>query len=329
MKLFLTKTIYISLPILVVAIFMEILLRNTPNDYSYKKEYLDKHSAQVETLILGSSHSFYGFNPDSFCGKVFNASHISQSLNYDFKILKKYEDKFINLETIVLPISYFTLFSKLESGSESWRVKNYIIYYGLKSSRSLTDYSEILSNLSSINIRRVISYYVLGNSAISCTNLGWGTSYNSKKARNLVDTGETAAIRHTRDNINSYNNQKLFNENILILKLMIEWCRENNVKILLLTPPAFETYRKGLNIEQLNITIETTSKIASKYDNCIYLNLLSDTSFYAKDFYDADHLSEIGAEKLSELINSKINEWELSTNAQQINQADAKNRAAY
>jgi hypothetical protein len=307
MKRFITKTIYFSIPILVVAILMEILLRITPNDYLFKKQYLDNNSSEIETIILGSSHSFYGFNPDYFSSKTFNASHISQSLNYDFEIIKKYHDRFKNLRNIVLPISYFTLFAKLEAGSESWRIKNYIIYYGLiNSSKSLTDYSEVLSNRINVNFKRLVSYYVLGNSAISCTKLGWGTGYNSKNARDLVESGKTAAKRHTRDDIHSDKSQEIFNENILILNSIIQWCKENHVKILLLTPPAFETYRQNLNLEKLNSTIKTTSEICSKYDNCIYENLLSDPNFVAIDFYDADHLSEIGAKKLSELINADL-----------------------
>lgn len=309
MKRFVIKTIYISLPILVVAILMEILLRNTPNDYLFKKQYLDKHSSEIETLILGSSHSFYGFNPEYFSSNTFNASHISQSLNYDFEILKKYQDQFKNLKTIILPISYFTLFGKLEAGSESWRVKNYIIYYDLNSSKSLIDYSEVLSNRINVNIKRIASYYLLGNSTISCSDLGWGTSYNSKNARDLAETGKTAAKRHTRDDINSDKYQEIFNDNILILNSIIQWCKKNNVSVLLLTPPAFETYRQNLNKEQLKIAINTTSDICSKYENCIYENLLNDTNFVAVDFFDADHLSEIGAKKLSELINEKISEW--------------------
>ncbi len=309
MKRFVIKTIYISLPILGVAILMEILLRNTPNDYLFKKQYLDKHSSEIETLILGSSHSFYGFNPEYFSSNTFNASHISQSLNYDFEILKKYQDEFQNLKTIVLPISYFTLFGKLEAGSESWRVKNYIIYYGLNSSNSLVDYSEVLSNRLNVNIKRIASYYVLGNSTISCTDLGWGTNYNSKNARDLAETGKTSAKRHTREDINSDKYQQIFQENIFILESIIQWSNKNKVKILLLTPPAFKTYRQNLNQEQLKITINTTSDICSKYDNCIYYNLLSDTNFVATDFYDADHLSEIGAKKISVLINERINKW--------------------
>lgn len=309
MKRFVIKTIYISLPILLVGILMEILLRNTPNDYLFKKQYLDNHSSEIETLILGSSHSFYGFNPEYFSSNTFNASHISQSLNYDFEILKKYQDKFQNLKTIVLPISYFTLFGKLEAGSESWRVKNYVIYYGMNSSKSLIVYSEVLSNRINVNFKRMVSYYLLSNSTISCSNLGWGTNYNSKNAKDLIESGKTAAKRHTRDDINSYKYQEIFNDNKLILNSIIQWCKKNNINVLLLTPPAFETYRQNLNSEQLNTTINTTSEICSKYDNCIYLNLLSDTNFVSRDFYDADHLSEIGAKKLSELINEKIVEW--------------------
>ena len=299
---------YISLPIFVVAILMEILLRSIPNDYLFKKQYLDKNSSRIETLILGSSHSFYGLNPEYFSSNTFNASHISQSLNYDFEILKKYKDKFKNLKTIILPISYFTLFGKLEAGSESWRVKNYIIYYELNSSKSLVDYSEVLSNRINVNIKRIISYYVFGESTISCTDLGWGTSYNSKNARDLAESGKTASKRHTVD-INSDKYQQIFQENIFILESIIQWSNKNNIKIMLLTPPAFETYRQNLNQEQLKITINTTSDICSKYDNCIYDNLLSDTNFVATDFFDADHLSDIGAKKLSILINDRINKW--------------------
>jgi len=56
----------------------------------------------------------------------------------------------------------------------------------------------------------------------------------------------------------------------------------------------------------LSITVKAANSIASKYNNCEYYNFLSDTAFIAKDFYDADHLSEIGAKKLSNIINAKL-----------------------
>ncbi|MDB4710838.1 hypothetical protein OAF16_03815 [Flavobacteriales bacterium] len=287
---------------------MELLLRNIPNDYEFKKEYLDKNASEIETMILGSSHSFYGFNPVYFTTKTFNASHISQSLNYDFEIIKKYQSGLKQLKTIVLPISYFTLFGKLEAGSESWRFKNYIIYYGLGTSNSYADYSEVISNKLYVNQKRLVSYYIKGNSAISTTSLGWGTNYKSKNARDLIETGNTAALRHSKD-INDIKYENILRDNEQTLNSIIAWCKNRNIRIVLLTPPAFKSYRQNLNKTQLNVTIEIAKKIDLDNNNCIYLNLLNDTSFVAKDFYDADHLSEIGAEKLSKLINEKINNW--------------------
>jgi len=86
MKKFITKTIFLLIPIIICAICMELLLRQLPNDYKYKKEYLDAHANKIETLILGSSHSFFDLDPTYFSNITFNAGEVSQTLNYDFEI---------------------------------------------------------------------------------------------------------------------------------------------------------------------------------------------------------------------------------------------------
>lgn len=308
MKKFITKTVFISLPILLSLLFMEILLRNIPNDYEFKKEYLNKNSPEIETLILGSSHSFYGLNPVYFKKKAFNASHISQSLNYDFEIIKKYDSDFKQLKTIVLPISYFTLFTKLEEGPETWRIHNYILYSGLETYNSYTDYSEVLSNKMNVNFKKLNSYYIKSNPIISCSKLGWGTNYKSENQLDLINSGKTAAIRHSHD-ITDIKVKNILSDNKLTLSSIIAWCKKRSVRLVLFTPPAYKSYRQNLNKMQLNLTIEIAERIDLNNDNCIYLNLLNDSNFVYKDFYDADHLSELGAEKLSKLIDKKINKW--------------------
>ena len=124
----------------------------------------------------------------------------------------------------------------------------------------------------------------------------------------MVETGKESALRHTK-HINEIKYKTIFNENRLTLKEIIQWCKNRNIRLLLFTPPAFETFRQNLNKQQLNITLETVKSIDLENDNCIYLNYLNDSRFVAKDFYDADHLSEIGAEKLSKLVNMEINNW--------------------
>lgn len=308
MRRFISKTILVSLPVLIAVIAIEVLLRKIPNDYLFKKEYLDQHASDIETLILGNSHAFYGINPAFFSSKTFNASYDAQTLNYDFEILMKYQSNFKNLKTIVLPISYASLFGKLEESHESWRVKYYTIYYGIYNSKSLIDYSEVLSSPTDMSLHRLDSYYLLHNSTIFCTELGWGTNYMSENAIDIVKAGKEAANRHTED-INDIKVKTIFNENESVLKGLIEWCNNNNIKLLLLTLPAFETYYKNLNEEQLNKTIETVNSIVAENKNCIYLNLLYNTNFDIHDFHDSDHLSERGAEKISKLLDEKIKNW--------------------
>ena len=305
MKRFLIKTGLMVSPIILAALVMEILLRLIPNDYRLKRNYLDNHAADIETLVLGSSHSFAGFNPECMSTKAFNAAYISQALNYDVALFEKYQDQLISLKTIVLPMSYFTLYTTLEDGYEPWRLHKYVIYYGLDKAQTLSDYSELFSNKLNINLERLSSYYLRGVSNITATEKGWNFADNSAHAQDLVETGKAAALRHTKD-IHSASIRATYKKNVEILKSIITWGKTHHVNIILVTTPAFETYRQNLNAEQLDETIETATALASAYDNCTYLNLLNDTNFVAKDYYDADHLAESGAQKLSLLLETYL-----------------------
>lgn len=301
MKRFLITFFVFVAPILVLGISIELLIRNIPNDYLQKRFYLDKNSNKVDVLFLGDSHSYYGLNPVFLPLNSFNASYISQTLDYDFEILKKYDGNWSHLKYIVVSISYPSLFYQLKSSAESWRVKNYCIYYDIASSNNLTDYFELLSNNSKTNLERINSYYLLGETNITSSKLGWGTSYNSKNQRDLTESGASAAKRHT------WPTDTYFDENVNVLKSLIRFANDRQIKVIFYTPPAFHTYVEHLDTNQLNRTVSEMTKLESDYQNIIYVNFLSDNSFTAADFFDADHLNEIGAEKLTLKISDLIN----------------------
>lgn len=300
MKIFIKKVVIFLILITSIAVISEFSLRRIPNDYSYKREYLDLQSDDIEILIFGSSHAFFGIDPSYFSNRCFNASHVSQSLDYDLEILKKYENRLGQLKTIILPISYFSLFEKLKTQNDSWRIKNYNIYYGMNYSYSLADNMEIFSSKSLTNGKRIFSFYINGNSNITCSEFGWCTLYRSEESKDLNETGKIAAKRHTFEDSNNLN------DNISILRSIIELCNRHNVNVILYTPPAFESYRSYLNNEQLNITLDISNEMSNTFDNCTYINLLENKQFVEQDFYDGDHLNEIGAKKLSLLLNKLI-----------------------
>ena len=294
-------------------ISFELLLRDIPNDYSFKKNYLNTNSNNIEVLFLGSSHIYYGINPEYISRKSFNGAHISQSLNFDLAILEKYKDRCKNLKYIIIPIDYFSMYSTLENGIENWRVKNYSIYYDISTYGNYWSGFEIFNGKLPSNISRVKSYLLNRKSDVTCNKFGFGTNYNSKDSKDLMETGKTASKRHT---IKLENNQTTFSKNIQTINSIIEFANSHNLKIIFITCPAYSTYRENLNPIQLENSVNIIKKLSSKNTNTAYYNFLTDKSFIAEDYYDADHLNEIGAKKLTLKIDSIINEIE-STNAQQ------------
>ena len=78
------------LPLLLVWLALEVFYRQVPNNYSYKDQQLQKVAPDVQTLIMGDSHAFYGINPAYFKDPTFNLSNISQSLLTDELLLEKH-----------------------------------------------------------------------------------------------------------------------------------------------------------------------------------------------------------------------------------------------
>lgn len=277
---------------------MELMLRQIPNDYSYKHKYLTDNSNNINKLFLGSSHTYYGINPEFITESSFNASHISQSINLDYEIIKKY--KWNELEYIIIPIDYFSLFSSLSSGVEYWRVKNYNLYYNMQLSNKLSDNSELMSIGLEPNIKRIISHYLSNNSSITCSELGFGNKHT--KSKDLLVTGKTAAIRHTKKDLSKLDGS------LLILNEIISFASKNDIEIIFYTSPAYKTYVSNLDQNQINLTIKTITELTEKNSNCKYFNLLEDSNFYSSDFRDADHLNLNGAKKLSLKLDKLISD---------------------
>ena len=293
MKLFLRNTMIFALPIILSAISFEGLLRKIPNDYSYKKDYLDRNSRTVEILFLGNSHIYYGIDPKYINRKSFNAAGVSQSLNYDLAIIKKYETKWDSLKCIVLPIDYLSLYTTLESGIESWRVKNYSIYYDININHNILYNTELFTNSFIANLTNAYNYYYKHNVNTNCSLAGWGTKHQGSSHQDLDATGKSAAERHTM------STSAYLAENLETVSAIIKFAKSKNVSILFFTCPVYKSYSENLDSNQLNNTIRKADSLVRTYGNASYINLLNDKDFTAADFYDADHLNDIGAKKLT------------------------------
>ncbi|HQE11955.1 MAG TPA: hypothetical protein PLQ78_04345 [Flavipsychrobacter sp.] len=292
------------LPLLLVFTVAEYGLRNIPNDYQFKKKQLEQAAPSIKILILGSSHSYFNISPQFLKDKAFNLGYSSQPLKYDNALYQHYSSKLSTLHTLVLSISYNSFYWNLEDAIEQWRAKNYVIYYDLKNESSFKNYFEITSNKGSFNYHRLVNYYLKHQSVITCDSLGWGTPYTSSKQKDLSKSAELAIKRHTQKEINSPKSKECFHQNLTALKQLINSAALHRVNVLLITTPTYYTYSKKLNQAQLQQMTTSIEQLLATSPNVAYLNMMNDHRFLKTDFYDADHLNDIGAKKLTLIIDS-------------------------
>ncbi len=300
MKLFIQKSVLFVFPVLLLLAGAEAFLRKIPNDYSYKNQYLYNNSKNIEILVLGSSHSLFGINPKYFSKPAFNSAHVSQSLNYDYFIFDKYIEDLSRLKVVILPISYFTLFGQLENGIESWRIKNYSIYYNCDyHNHSLLNNYEIFREKPLSALKR-LRKYLKGENNVTVSELGFGLNHINTKQSDLIATGKAAAKRHTAEDFS------LLDINMNLLKKIIEKSRSRGIKVVLLTPPARQSYISHLEERQLSMMKESIAFVLKKYPDVEYFDFISDERFFDDDFRDADHLNVIGAKKLTKIIDQSL-----------------------
>jgi len=301
MKGFVIKIVLFLSSVLFVCVLLEILLRQIPNDYKAKSDYLTNYSDSIEVLFLGGSHTLFNVDPAYTQRKSFNAANPSQSLDYDLAILNKYKNNWANLKCIVVPVSYGTLTESISQTAEAWRLKNYVLYFGIRKTWHLPYYTEIMNGQLLLNIYRIYNYYIKHNDDIVCTELGWNQTYRSDEKQDLEQSGVAAAKRHTVDDLIKIDEMSVFLDSI------VKFSKEEECSLVLFTSPVFQSYMKNINQEQLTHTYNIIDKVIRQNRGCFYFNMLDDSTFTAMDFYDGDHMNEIGAQKFTRKLDSLIN----------------------
>lgn len=282
----------------------EILVRELPTPYSAKFELVKNSDYSV--LILGSSHTYFGLDPEYFSTPALNAANVSQDYKYDLYILKTALSSNKKISDVVIPVSIFSLTSDLTNGVESWRKFNYSLFmnhhedYGIDSF-DLRNYSVFIASPNRLGLlKRSLSALARGKPEIKWTPTGWGSDYYAPgNIKTLMSTGKTAAARHQR-------NEKFSAVSIQSLNKIAELCRLNGANLILTTPPAYISYRQNIDASRLAKIVSEVEKLQASYTNIAYLSYLDDQRFTASDFHDADHLSHQGAEKFSRLIDHEI-----------------------
>ena len=105
---FIKKIVLYLLPIALLAIGLEIYVESIPNSYTYKRQYMEQHASEIQTLVLGSSYAYDGIDTE-YLPHAFNLANSSQCFEDDYRLLAKYLSMMDSLQKVILPLSYSSL----------------------------------------------------------------------------------------------------------------------------------------------------------------------------------------------------------------------------
>ncbi len=294
MKKFLRNIALYALPVLIVAVVMEIVAEAIPNSYTYKREYMEQHGVQIQTLILGSSNAYDGLNP-SVLPHAFNLANSSQTLEDDYRLLAKNIDSMDSLQTVIVGLGYHSLGATTEDNRRTY----YTIYMDLYPRWPISKYSFEVCNPEML-VKKIIKY-VVSRDVTRCDSLGQrvghtketaeaGADWWNKDVNALVNNDKFAILNHKSEI------SKTVTENIEWLTSIVDLCNAHNVQPVIVQMPVMEEYKRLLPNEQVALMDDVLLSLDS---SAICIDA-SEWEIPEDGRYNATHLTKEASESFTQ-----------------------------
>ena len=295
MRSFFLRLFFFLLPLGLIAVAAETYVRQMPNSYRLKDEWMRCNADYVETIILGNSHAYYGIRPQDLTGRVFNLANVSQIASYDLALLQHYTPM-SRLREVILVADNSSLFDPPLEQSEPNRCAYYTIYMGIGPHSRWGRYG--LEILQFDGFLEKMKAYKKGTYAM-CDSMGWGCNYKSDLStfnEENAAAAQRAVQRHT------CQDWHWVEENAKQVEQIASLCQQKGLRLLVVQTPVCAFYNEGVPAQQHVEVRQLMQKLKKSYGATI-LDYSADPRFGGKDFFDADHLSDVGAIKFTKILN--------------------------
>ncbi len=285
-------------------IALEWVMVKSQNSMSIKRDRLTAVAADVGTLVLGSSETYYGVKPQALSGVAYNLASNGQTLYYDYELTRRFLPSLTRLRRAYVLVNYMSLYSELYDHPESYRVYGYLQEFGIPPQRrfdylDLRTFSRVLLHSPHLALERLVRGPVsLRDRRID--DRGWyRVPDDDRWGLSPSDAAGRIAIHH------GFMRKDYMADNLETLERLIQLFQAHHVEVVLITTPVYRTYMAQMRMEMWQPAKAAYERIAGSY-GIRYLNFLNDPRLQAADFEDADHLNADGAERFAQILDMSV-----------------------
>lgn len=264
---------------------LEWIAESIPNSYTYKRDYMEQHGAQIQTLILGSSNAYDGLNP-SVIPNAFNLANSSQTLEDDYRLLAKYIDSMDSLRTVIVGLGFHSLAATPEANRRMY----YTIYMDLYPRWPINKYSFEVCNPEML-VKKIIKFAV-SRDVTRCDSLGQRVGHTLEAAQSGAEWWNKDVVALVMNDKFEILNHKLeisktVTENIEWLTSIVDLCNAHGVQPVIVQMPVMKEYKRRLPEEQVALMKEVLQSLDS---SAICIDA-SEWSIPEDGWYNATHLT--------------------------------------
>lgn len=249
----------------------------------------------IRIANTGSSHGVHDFPWDrSGIEGTFNFANDSQSLYYDYQLVKHYCDQFEKGSILLIPVSYFSLYQSQYEPHDSFVQRNELYYELLN-----------MDEIAQVDRERYLMKNYLPAMLFVPDKIKHvfrpaedGQVKNPQKDQYSIEQiGKLRAEYHDKGLKREQGKIVKDQEAYESLKSLIELCQKQKITPVLVTTPFMKYYNEGWNQEFYDMFYGDIRQLTEAY-SIEYLDYSHDEDFQTREdyFIDTDHLSEDGAQ---------------------------------
>lgn len=306
MSKFLYKFLYfLIIPLAFLFITLELILHINPNTFNKKAEFLKNNKKDIQVLFLGSSHTQDGINPIYMTLKSSNLGYGSQDYEIDLNLLNNYINELPNLKYIIEEVDFIDFYK--ERNPDYFRYPWYEKYYGIElgSYPKYKKWSLYLSNPDFFNnyfknylfVEENINDYGYNDIEVNGEFLKYGYNENTINQNKKILLPNLQILNETT--------KKLFKINMERLNSIKELAIKNDIIFIQMTYPMHQTYYNTIETyETYNVWRSYIN--GKKTGESELWDFERNSMFLTTDFANSSHLNNIGAKKLTKMVNDSI-----------------------
>jgi len=275
-------------------------ISGVPGPYSYKHDYLERHLNDIKILALGHSHIADGIDMIALNDSGFNAAIPARHMYYDLRIASEFVPRMSSLRYVILPLGYNFQFRPLREINGEQKC-NMAKYWGYNVPGEFVWFS-------GLELVHGSKYKVLELIGLKKKS-GMAEQYDSLGHQILLPCHRSAQWEKLNLPLKNFRNKaahKARSKFIGYIKEIAGICAHHGVKLIVVTMPAWKTYREATTDEGLADLYACVDSMRKCNPDLEYFNMIADSRFEADDFYDSSHLNDYGAKKFTSILKNDI-----------------------